>query len=244
MARRGSDEDVDGRAIHDEQAFDGLWDTIVAPWCRMHATEPGVSLEDEDVSRQRLMAAYHHLADHSSEAYMDAQSPALDHRSVAACLMFATAATRPLAVDVHAEGCMEPPRRQDGSPRLGSVPFYANERLAIAVACSIVLSYLETAVLDQTRCDLTQAQRDEALRAIEGGIDLLEDRDGGAWLLGLEKALALTAIEGDINIPLMSCLVAYLEAQVLDADIYQVVLGAFERVSGEGRTNSDGGGPA
>ena len=232
--------DVGGYAMNDGRSLDGLWDAVIGPWCRMHAMEPGVSLEDEEVARQRLSAAYHHLAAHGSDAYMDAPAIPLDHRSVAACLMFAIAATRPLAVDIDADGCMEPPRREDGSPRLGSAPFYANERLAICVAVSVVMSYRETAVRDETRCDLTQEQRDEALRAIEGGVNLLEDVDGGAWLLGLEKALALTAIEGDINIPLMSCLLSHLEATFLAPDTYRAVLGAFARVSEETHAASDG----
>lgn len=238
--RKGAGFKMSDYIRRDPLAFEKLWDAIVIPWWQEHADEPGVSFNDVPIAKQRLMDAYHYLNEYCSDSYMDSPDPPLNQRKIAACLLFAIAATRPLTIDMSVAGCMESPKRVDGSLRVGSSPFYANERLAICVACSVVLAYLETAVRDKDRCLLTESQRDEAFRAIDRGIDLLEEKDGGAWLLNFEKALALTAVEGNINIPLMSCLVAYLEATVLETSTYQEVLKAFDSVSKESMRSIQG----
>lgn len=217
----------------DPYAFEKVWKEIIWEWCQSHKDEPGVSLKDERVAKGRLMGAYNRLNEYCSDMYMNDSRPPLNQRKVAACFMYAIASTRPLTIDMNVAGCLETPNNDDGSERKGSIPFFANERLAISTACSIILSYLDYAVSDKKRCELSQGAREVAEARINGGIDLLEEVDHGEWLLNLEKALALTAVEGNINIPLMSCLVAYLESTVLDADTYAEVLKAFERVARE-----------
>lgn len=227
----------------DPYAFEQVWNNIIRPWCDEHAKESGVSLKDEQAAKGRLMGAYHYLNEYCSEMYMDDPGPPLNQRKIAACLMYAIAATRPLTIDMDAAGCLEIPKNDDGSERRGSIPFFANERLAISTACSIILSYLEYAVNDKERCQLSEEARNAALSRIKRGINLLEEVDHGEWLLNLEKALALTAVEGNINIPLMSCLVAYLESTVLDSKTYVKALEAFDCVAREASIKTASSGP-
>lgn len=219
------------RIRRDPNAFDNLWNAVILRWYREHASEPGLSMPDPAVSKTKLMDVYHYLNRYCSESYMDNSESPLNQRKIAACLLFAISSTRPISVDQSIPGCTEQPMGKNGIPRKGSMPFFANERLAISTAVSVILSYLEHAVDDHTRCSLTIEQRASAKLQIDHGIDLLEDKDGGEWLLNFEKALALTAIEGNINIPLASCLVAYLEATVLDNETYCEVLKAFDRAA-------------
>ena len=102
---------------------------------------------------------------------------------------------------------------------------FANERLAIVCGCSVLISFLWRAASDCADAkQLSEDSRQRLFGRLNKGVDLLEDIDGGDYLLNLERALSLTVIEGNYNVPILGCLLAYWERQVFDARVYGDIL--------------------
>lgn len=213
----------------DPLAFDALWDDVVVSWYRKHSNEPGISMPNQADAHDRVKEAYDYLNRYCTSLYMEEEEPLLNQRKVAACLTYAIIATKPIDVDLDVPGSMIP--AIEGQK--GSLPALANERLAIATILAVIESYVEHAINDSVRCRLTAPQRRVAEERLKMGVDLLYDIDGGEWLLNFERSLGWTVIEGNYNIPLLSCLIAYLESTIVPGNVYAEVLRAFGRAAGD-----------
>lgn len=210
----------------DPLAFEGIWKNVVIPWYKLHLKEPGISMSNENDAHNRVKEAYDYLNRYYTSLYMEEEEPLLNQRKVAACWVYAVVATKPIDVDLDVLGCWEP--AIEGIK--GSLPALANERLAIGIIIAVIETYVERAVEDSEHY-LTKEQNKAAAEALKRGMNLLYDVDGGEWLLNFERSLGWTVIEGNYNLPLLSCLIAYLESTILPGDIYAEALRAFRRAS-------------
>lgn len=224
------------------RAFEMLWKNTAERWFDDHAGEPGLIMPaDRHASMLSVMDAYHSLNKYCSDQYMKTPEGPLNQRKIAACVTYAIVMVRPIGVDVRVDGYDRPCI----SGKKGSIPLLANERLALSVAASIILSFLEYAVRDDECQIRTREMRDRALAEINGGLDFMDRKDGGEWLLNMEKTLALRYEVwvdsrdnslGFWDIPLLASMYAYIEAHVFsDPDTYVAVQRCFRASGGHER---------
>lgn len=207
------------------EAFEHVWEAIIEREIRDLCKEDAVFCDSLTMAKRHIQRAYNHFNKQCSELYMADPGKPLNQRKIAACYAQAIVMERPLRIDYLDDRCTEPPLVGE---RLAyeSRPCFANERLAIHTACSVLVSFLRKAIRDD-RCVLTVAQRDQAELCLNKGVYLLQDLDGGEFLLNLERTLSLMSLDDNYNTPLLACLFSYWESCILPRDIYRKVLTVF-----------------
>jgi hypothetical protein len=214
--------------IKDKRFFDGVWSVIISTQIPRFVEEPGVSYVGEDVAKPRMRDAYNRLNDHVSASYMRNPGGELNRRKVAACFMYAICASRPFNIDWDVV-------EHDEQMTNAHSACFSNERLAIVCGCSVLISFLRRAVEDYScATGLSEAEERELYERLDRGVDFLESVDGGEYLLNLERALSLTVVEGNYNVPILGCMIAYWERQLFDdhVNIYRGILDQIRKHKG------------
>ena len=159
-------------------SFDRIWSGIIGP--QMRTIEDRAQRQiflPENVAKRRVGDAYQAFRSHVKRHYMKYPDSTIDRHKVAACYMLAIERAE-LAPDVYGD---EPP------------VCYANERLATTTGCSVLVSFLVTAMDEITKealmasgtddadgahgkdGDADDAQSSESDRACHSGVDGMDD---------------------------------------------------------------------
>lgn len=192
--------------------FLSLWDNVILPEIQGLIREDGVGCADAGTVRDRIFAAYLDFNSYCRAAYFQDDEALLDRHQIAACMTYAVLVAEPLDVD---------------SADVGEYSYYANERLAFTLGCSVLVSFLSQYYVDRLEMDelggVERSGLEDALAALQaGGIavpQMVPNED--SYPMTLYRCLRFTVAEGSFNLLSLASLYYLLENATVGKQLYK-----------------------
>lgn len=191
--------------------FLSLWGNVIEPEIQGLVGERGVRCDDLVAARDRIYAAYLYFNSYCRSAYYQDDAALIDRHQIAACLTYAVLVAEPLTVD---------------SALAIEKSYYANERLALTLACSTLVSFLAQYHFDRMHegiADHAEYQRIRAARdkLLQEGIVLPKTvPNEDSYPMTLYRCFRFTAAEGSFNLLSLASLYYLLENATVGKQLY------------------------
>ena len=195
----------------DVQAYGELWQNVIFPLCDdICGQNPAIHLST--TAKEDIWEAYVRFNAQVSHHYMRNPNALIDRHKVAACYSYAVLEACPLWIDAR-------------SVREGSAADYANERLAMALACSIVAAELRVVV---PRVDsLTDGERRRTLARLDNGLVFPKRVGHGDYVQSVLVSLRHTRREDTFNVLQYALLIFHWERCTFGRDVHHKILGYY-----------------
>lgn len=191
--------------------FLSLWHNVIKPEILGLIMEDGVECDDLAAARDTIYAAYLDFNSYCKAAYFQNEEAQIDRHQMSACLTYAVLVARPMTIN--------PASASERS-------YYANERLAVTLGCSTMVTFLLQYYADRlAKQDVDRAERSKMEAARDkmkhNGIALpriVPNED--TYTMTLYRCLRFTAAEGSFNILGLASLYYLLENATVDQRLY------------------------